>query len=154
MWQLLSQKGQTKPLPTCRWFCRACSSTLTAALLSDGAESPAKGNAYTLGILVIKEWGRVAIPLSERCRGGFISLPFLNQGQTYLHLKITFSKNMIIPSRGQYVLKYSSIYLIIQLHPHILVIPPCNFRLRRQAELECSIFRCWVQFLPAHLLKI
>lgn len=45
----------------------------------------------------------------------------------YLRLKITFTSNMIIPSRGQYVLKYSSMCLIIQLHPHIPVTPSLQF---------------------------
>lgn len=57
---------------------------------------------------------------------------------TYLYLKTTFSSNMIIPSRGQYMLKYSSMHLIIQLHPHIPVTPSLQFSSEKTS-------RAWMQ---------
>lgn len=126
----------------------ACSSLLW------WCEIPSKGkclHSCHFGDQGVRQGGHTFVREAEEALSAYL---FKWRTNAYLHLKTTFSIDMIIPSRGQCVLKYSSTYLIIQLHPHILVIPPCNFHLRRQAELECSIFWCWVQNLPAHLLKI
>lgn len=74
---------------------------------------------------------------------------------TYLYLKTTFSSNIIIPSRGQYMLKYSTMHLIIQLHLHIPVTPSLQFSSEKTS-------RAWMQHvlvlgtktLTVHLLKI
>lgn len=62
--------------------------------------------------------------LKGKDKGGLTSLPFWMEGWTH---NFTFTSNMIIPSRGQYVLKYNSMCLIIQLHPHIPVTHSLQF---------------------------
>lgn len=68
--------------------------------------------------------GKPYLCLKGKDKGGLTKLPFWMEGLTH---NFTFTSNMIIPSRGQCVLKYSSMCLIIQLHPHIPVTHSLQF---------------------------
>lgn len=74
-WQPIAWKGQTSPFPSSE----SLNCILRTATPSDGVKSSANGDAYILGIAVIKGWVGETMPLSERERQGSPYQPtFLN----------------------------------------------------------------------------
>lgn len=56
------------PFPSCGSLCRAFSCILHTAIPPDGMKSSTNGNAYILGMVVIKGRAKKTMPLSERVR--------------------------------------------------------------------------------------